>query len=108
VAKYLILWRRNDLAPWSTDPKEKLEFAEKLWLSIDILMKRGLIKDHGSFLDGEAGYSIAEGESADVFRHVRSIRPYFGVEVKEIISCEKIREIVRPLYKKAIAEAAKK
>ena len=99
MPKYLILWRRNDLAPWPTKPKEALEFAENLWLGMDMVSKKGLIKEHGSFLEGQEGYSIAEGEPAEIFRHVRSVSPYFEFDIKEIIPCEKVREIVRALYK---------
>ncbi len=95
MGKFLILWQMNMAAPWPTDPKGLLEFDEKLWAGMDNLMKTGLIKEIGTFLDTNSGYAIGEGDSADIFKTIDSYTPFFTCEVQEIISFEKSTEIWR-------------
>jgi len=107
VARFLVLWRANLLAPWPTDPSKALELNEKIWAGIDDRVKKGTIKEHGHFPDGLSGYVIAEGEATDVFRGAHTFMPYILFESHEIIPWEKEREIVRALLKAQI-EATKK
>jgi len=107
MARYLILWRMNPLAPWPTDSSKTLELNEKMWAGIDDLIKKGKIKEFGSFLDGTSGYAIGESEATDIFQGANRFMPYILCEVHEIIPYEKQKEIVRALCKAQI-EAAKK
>ena len=63
MAKYLVLWYMNPVAPWSTDPVEYSKSAEKMWAGIDDAIKKGLVKEFGEFLDSTSGYAICEGEA---------------------------------------------
>ena len=45
MARFLALWRMNWRAPWPTDPSKYLELNEKMWASIDELMKKGQIEE---------------------------------------------------------------
>jgi len=105
MARFLILWRRNPVAPWPTDPVEASKVIEKAWTGIDMLRKKGQVKEFGYFLEGTSGYAIGEGESADTFRNVYMFVPYYESEVHEIIAFEKGNEIIRALWK---AQAAAK
>jgi len=107
VARFLILWRRSPTAPFPTDPVEYSKFMEKTWAAIDALIKKGVIKEMGSFLDGTSGYAIGEGESIDTFRNVSMFVPYYESEVHEIIPYEKTKEIFRALMKGLITAAKK-
>jgi L-rhamnose mutarotase len=65
VGRYLLLWRVN-FSFWPMEASKSLELNEKLWAAMDDLMKKGLVKDYGIFLDGQSGYLIAEGEAANL------------------------------------------
>ena len=107
MARYLVLWHMNPVAPWPTDPSKYLEIQERMWAGIDALTKKGEIEDFSLFLDGISGFAIGKGESADVFRDVCMFQPYILCEVKEILSYEKSKEISRALLKAQIVAAKK-
>jgi hypothetical protein len=104
LARYLELWRMNPVAPWPTDPAEFIKLAEKLWMGIDNLIKKGTIKEFGFFMDGNSGYVIIEGDSVDVLQKVSMFNPYIKCEVHEIIPYEKAKGTLRALWK-TMAEA---
>jgi hypothetical protein len=68
MAKFLVLWRRNLLAPWPTDPAQLVKMMEQMFGSMERGKQDGSLKEWGRFLDSELGYTIAEGTSADVFK----------------------------------------
>lgn len=107
MARILTLWRMNPLAPWPRDPAEAAKLRERMWAAIDDLMKKGLIKEFGWFLNGTSGYTIGEGDIAEAFKDVSMFLPYYEQEVHEVIPYEKGKEILRAVAK-AQAEAAKK
>jgi hypothetical protein len=107
VARFLILWRINPVAPFPTDPSKYLELEEKMWASIDGLIKKGEIEEFGVFPEGHCGYSVGKGETADVYRSVCMFHPYVLFEVHEIIPNAKHKEIMRAVLKAKIAEMKK-
>jgi hypothetical protein len=107
MARFLVLWHRNPVAPWPTDPAEYSKLQEKMWAGIDLLTKKGEVKDFSYFLDGTSGYAIGEGEAVDTFRDVSMFTPFYECEVHEIIPYEKGKEILRTLLKAQIASAHK-
>jgi len=107
MARYLVLWRVNPVAPWPWEPSKYLELEEKMWAGIDALMNKGEIEEFGVFLDGYSGYSIGKGEAADVFRDVAMFHPYILSEVHEIIPYEKQKEIIGAMLKAQIAAMKK-
>jgi hypothetical protein len=107
MARFLVLWHVNPLAPFPTDPAKNLELNEKLWAIMDGLMKKGEVKDYGMFPDGTSGYCIVEGETTDVLRGAFSFSPYIVPEVHDIISYEKQKETLRALCKAQIAATKK-
>ncbi len=108
MARFLILWRVNWKAPWpSTDPSKYLELEEKMWAGIEQLMKMGQIEEFGAFPDGESGYAIGKGETADVFRGVTAFHPYIRGEVHEIIPYETQKEATRAIIQMRIEEMKK-
>jgi len=108
MAKYLAIWRSNPVAPWPRDPVEYSKLVEKMWAVIDDAIKKGTVKEYGTFLEGTSGYAIGEGEATDAFRTTNMFLPYIHFEVHEIVPYEKEKEIVRALLKAQIAAAAKK
>ena len=106
MARFLVLWRQNPVAPWPTDPSEVLKLYERMFATMDDLIKKGEIEEFGFFPDANSGYVIGKGESTDVFRRVNMFLPYILCEVHEIIPYEKGKEIERAVLKAKI-EAAK-
>lgn len=107
MARFLALWRQNQVAPWPADPTEALKLFERMLAAMDDLMKKGEIEEFGWFPDANSGYVISKGESADVFRRANMYQPYILSEVHEIIPYEKGKEIYIAVAKAKI-EAAKK
>jgi hypothetical protein len=99
VARFLVLWSRNPVAPWPEDPAENSRLMERLWAGVDDLIKKGEIKEFGYFLDGASGYAIGEGGSTETFRNVSMFSPYIECEVNEIISYEKAKESLKALMR---------
>jgi hypothetical protein len=104
MARFLVVWHTNPVAPWPTNPEEYLKLQEMMWAGMDNLMRQGQVKEFGYFADGRSGYSIGEGETADTFRSVSLFSPYIECEVHEIIPYEKGKKIVRDVC--AIMKAA--
>jgi hypothetical protein len=107
MTRFLVLWRRSPTT-WPTDPAEKSKLIQKIGTTvIDNNIKKGEIKEHGHFLDGNSGYTIWEGEATDIFRNLSMTWPYYEYDVRETIPYEKSREILGAVFK-VPAEAAKK
>lgn len=100
----MVLWRSNLMAPWPQEPGGYLELMEKIWAGVDSLIKKGLVKEVGTFLDGMSGYTIVEGEAAEVYNAIGMFIPYTLCEVHEIMPYEKGKEIDRARLK-ALIEA---
>jgi L-rhamnose mutarotase len=103
VGKYLLLWKVN-FSFWPLEPSKSLELNEKMWAAMDDLMKKGLVKDYGIFVDGQSGYLIAEGEADNLYMAANMFIPYVSVEVHEIVSYEKQKEILRGMLTAAAAQ----
>ena len=106
MARFLVLWSMNPVAPWPEDPVESAKLTEKLWMGIDNLIKNGTIKEFGYFMDGMSGYSIGEGDSVETFKNVSMFSPYIECKVQEIIPYEEAKGAIRALWKTR-AEAMK-
>ena len=107
MTRYLVLWRQNSVAPWPTDPDEGLKMSEMLTGAVADLLKKGLIKEFGYFLDGISGYAIGEGDATDIFQSTNMFSPYIIGEIHEIIPFEKGAEILKAVNQ-AKLEAVKK
>jgi hypothetical protein len=107
MARFLILWRLNPVAPWPTDPSKYLELEEKIWAGMDGLMRKGEMEEFGAFPDGHSGYVIGKGETVDAYRNVSMFQPFILCEVHEIISYEKHKEVIRAILKGQIAAMKK-
>ncbi|MCJ7631655.1 hypothetical protein MUP77_04540 [Candidatus Bathyarchaeota archaeon] len=98
MAKYLVLWRRSP-AVWPSDPKEKSNLIKTIGTSINNSIKKGEIKEHAHFLDGNSGYTIYEVEPIELFRNQSMLWPYYEFEVHEFIPYEKSSDILGEVFK---------
>ena len=104
MARFLVMWKRNPVAPWPKDPEEYSGLQEKMWTEIDQLLKKGQMKDFSYFLDGTSGYAIGEGEAADIFRDLSTFTPFYEFQVHDIIPYTKGKETLRALLKTQISQ----
>ena len=61
MTKFLVLWRRNMLAPWPTDRREIAENMEAMFETIERYMDAGMVKENGLFADGDSALSSLRG-----------------------------------------------
>jgi len=98
MARYLALWEA-DYAKLPTDPKERRSGYEE---AIDFLkqeMKKGLIKDWGSFVGTTNGFIIYEGTEVEVGNSVQHFVPFYIFKVYPISSLEQTEEVTKALSK---------
>ena len=107
MAKYLVLWRMNPMAPWPKDPAEMVKLTDMMFTQMDALMQKGEVTDFGFFANGTSGYGIGEGDATDEMNRDVSFYPWMDIEVHEIVPYEQGKEIARASWK-ARAEAMKK
>jgi hypothetical protein len=88
MTKFLVLWRRNMLAPWPNDRREIAENMEAMFEAIERYVDAGMVKENGFFVDGDSGSFIFEGTSADVLKMTSFYSPLIQYEVKEMIPYE--------------------
>jgi hypothetical protein len=105
MVRFLTLWRQNLMAPWPTDLSKTAELYERMFASLDQLMKKGEIVDFGMFPDGISGFGISTGDAATVFRRMNMFQPYFIGEVHEIVPYEQAKEILRGMIKAQMEQA---
>jgi hypothetical protein len=88
MTQFLVLWRRNMLAPWPTDRREIAENMEVMFNTTERYMGAGMVKENGFFVDGDSGSFIFEGTSDDVLKMTSFFGPLIQYEVKEMIPYE--------------------
>jgi len=107
LTKFLVLWKRKEVAQWPQNPTDYLKLMEMQWAAIEGLLKKGEIKEFGWFLNGATGYCMGEGDGATVFKDVTMFSAFYDFEVSEILPYEKGKETLRSVLKAQI-EAMKK
>jgi hypothetical protein len=94
MTKFLVLWKRNMLAPWPTDRREIAENMEAMFAAIERYIEAGIVRQHGFFTDGDSGSFIFEGTSAEVLKLTSFYSPLIEYDVREIIPYEMGKNIV--------------
>ena len=94
MGKYLTLWE-VDTNRVPEDPKEQLEFFEKIENMVKEDLKNGPTKDFGMFLGGDRGYSIDEGTEEEVAMSNMKYCPFIKCAVHQVISTDQVDEIMK-------------
>lgn len=94
MGKYLTLWE-VDMSRVPEDPKEQLEFFEKIHSMVEEDLKNGSTKDFGMFLGGDKGYAIDEGTEEEVAMSNMKYCPSIKCTVHQVISADQIKEIMK-------------
>ena len=104
MTKFLVMWRRNMLAPWPADRREIVESIEAMFEAMERYVHAGMVTDNGFFIDADSGFFIFEGTFEDVFKMTGMFGPFMHYDVKEIIPYEMGKDtILESLRMKALA-----
>jgi hypothetical protein len=104
MAKFLVMWRRNMLAPWPADRREIVESIEAMFEATERYADAGMVTENGFFIDADSGFFIFEGTFEDVFKMTSMFGPFMHYEVKEMIPYEMGKgTILESLRMKALA-----
>ena len=87
MSKYLVYWELND-SNLPSDPKERATIGIKLDQMVKQEINEGKVNDWGVFIDGDSGYAVMEGNSADLYEDFYRYKPYINFEVNEVLSID--------------------
>lgn len=94
MGKYLTLWD-VDTSRVPEDPKEQLEFFERIQNMVKEDLKNGPTKDFGMFLGGDRGYAIDEGTEEEVAMSNMKYCPFIKCTVHQVISADQVDKIMK-------------
>ncbi|MFC1974677.1 DUF3303 family protein [Chloroflexota bacterium] len=96
MAKYFITWEADE-SLWPTGSKEHSALRSKLADMVKQDMKEGKMNDWGVFVGGDKGYSIAEGNAVDLYKHLQRYHPYINFMVHQVLSIDELLEVAKSL-----------
>ncbi|MGZ4864981.1 MAG: hypothetical protein ACXV5N_10975 [Halobacteriota archaeon] len=88
MTKFLVLWRRNMLAPWSADRREVEENIVAMFEALDRYVDAEMVTENAFFADADSGCFVFQGTSEDVFNMTSMFGPFIKYEVREMIPYE--------------------
>lgn len=87
MAKYFITWEADEHL-WPIDSKENAALGVRLGELLQRAVKEGKITDWGIFIGGDRGYTIAEGDAADLYAELQKYHPYMDFMVHQVLSID--------------------
>ena len=98
MGKYLLLWE-IDTAKIPVSPKERGTGWNALMQMVKQDIKKGLIKDWGTFVGELSGYAVEEGSELEVMNAVQQFTPFVHFKVHPIGSVSQVEEMIKALTK---------
>ncbi len=98
MGKYLLLWE-IDRTRIPVSPKERGTGWNALMEIVKQDIKKGLIKDWGSFVGELNGYAVEEGSELEVLKGVQQFSPFVHFKVHPIASVSQVEEMIKALTK---------
>jgi len=93
MGKYLCLWE-IDMSRIPEDPKEQMEFFERIQNICKEDFEKGPTKDFGMFLGGHNGYTIEEGTEDEVAMSAMRYCPFVKCTIHQVLSTDQLSEIM--------------
>ncbi len=93
---YLLLWE-IDPTKIPVNPKERGAGWNALMGMIKQDMKKGLIKDWGTFIGELGGYAVNEGSELEVMNAVQQYTPFVHFKVHPVGSVSQVEEMIKAL-----------
>lgn len=98
MGKYLVLWEVD----WTRVPVDAKE-RNAAWLvlveTIKANMKKGFMKDWGTFPGQLKGYAIVEGTEVSVMTELTNAVPYVKHEAHAVATVAQVEEAIKALMK---------
>ena len=98
MGRFLALWEADD-SRLPADPKERGAGYEVALKFIREEMKKGLIKDWGSFVGTTCGFIVYEGTEVEVGNSLQYFIPIYSFKVYPVASVEQAEELTKALLK---------
>jgi hypothetical protein len=98
MGKYLLLWE-IDSTKIPVSPKERGTGWNALMEMVKQDIKKGLIKDWGTFIGELSGYAVEEGSELEVMNAVQRFTPFVHFKVHPIGSVSQVEEMIKALTK---------
>jgi len=98
MGKYLLLWE-VDRTKVPVNPKERMAGWNVLLEMFKQDIKKGLVKDWGTFVGEEFGYAVDEGSEVEVMNACQQYSPYVHFKVHPIASVSQVEEMIKALTK---------
>jgi len=98
MAKYLVTWEL-DVTKVPIGPKERAAAWNPMLDMIEQDMKRGLVKEWGSFTGEMKGCAVAEGTKIEIGNMLQQFVPFVQFTLHELTSLSEMREITKNLAK---------
>ena len=98
MGRFLALWEADD-SRLAADPKERGAVYEEAMKFLRQEMKKGVIKDWGSFVGTTCGYIVYEGTEVEVANSMNHFVPVYSFKIYPISSLEQAEEITKAMLK---------
>jgi hypothetical protein len=98
MGKYLLLWE-IDRTKIPVSPKERGVGFNMLLEMVKQDIKKGLVKDWGTFVGEEYGYAVDEGSEVEVMNACQQYSPFVHFKVHPIASVSQVEEMIKAFTK---------
>ena len=98
MGKYLLLWK-IDPTRLPVSAKERGAGWKGFMEMIKQDIKKGLIKDWGTFIGELSGYAVNEGSELEVMNAVQQYTPFVHFKVHPIGSISQVEEMIKAMTK---------
>ena len=99
MGRYLLLWEL-DLSRVPVNPQERGSAWAVLTAMVKQDLKKGILKDWGSFLGEEGGYAVIEGTEVEVVSSMQKYVPYVCFQTHPAATVNQIDEVIKALSAK--------
>ena len=96
MGRYLLLWDL-DMSKIPVSPQERATGWSMLTIMVKEDMKKGALKDWGSFVGEMKGYAVAEGTEGEIGSFIQQYVPYVSFTTHAVASVGQVDEIVKNL-----------
>lgn len=98
MARYLALWEADN-ARLPVDRKERGSGYQEAVNYLRQEIKKGLIKDWGSFVGTTRGFVIYEGTEVEVGNSAQHFVPFYSFKLYPLASLDQVEEVTKALSK---------
>ena len=94
MGRYLLLWDL-DMSRIPVSPQERAAGWSMLTAMVKEDMKKGALKDWGSFVGEMRGYVVAEGTEVEIGGFIQRYVPYVSFKTHPVASVSQVEEVTK-------------